>query len=133
MIEQQPLTEQQERKYIKARWKYVRTWVRDLDSYGTDQFHIGIFLMPADAKWHDNSFKEWQEDDSPEGRAKAIHAAYLFTVERERQIAERKKDIVWLFRVGRVRATWSQHGTAILIRERAALDDLQRGMKATDD
>jgi hypothetical protein len=79
------LTMEQERDEVKRCWKFVRTWIKDLDSYGTDQFIIAFFYNARDAKWCDNSFKQWESNYDNEDEA--IHAAWLYTEERKKELA----------------------------------------------
>lgn len=72
-------------KFVREHWEHVRSWVRDLDSYGTDQFNVALFLNTKDAKWCDNPFQGWQEDY---GKEDAVwFAAAEFTRERLKDIA----------------------------------------------
>jgi len=75
-------------KFVRANWEHVRSWVRDLDSYGTDQFNVALFFNEKDAKWCDNPFERWQMDV---GKEKAVwKLAAEFTRNRLKEI-----DITW--------------------------------------
>ena len=67
-------------KIVRQAWKYVKSWVRDLDSYGTDQFNVAIFLNEKDADWEENPYKRWQADVGEE--KKVWREAAEFTKKR---------------------------------------------------
>jgi hypothetical protein len=69
-------------KVVMQHWQHVKSWVRDLDSYGTDQFNVGIFRNEKDAKWTDNYLKRWQHDNDSKGINKVWAEAAEFTVDR---------------------------------------------------
>ena len=107
-------------KFVREHWAHVRSWVRDLDSYGTDQFNVALFLNAKDAKWCDNPFQGWQEDY---GKEDAVwSAAEEFTRERKKQITLFNWDLGWA----------KEHGASAtllaLIEEKLA--ELKRGMTA---
>jgi hypothetical protein len=85
------LTTAQDREYVQSKWKHVRSWIRDLDSYGTDQFNVALFFNEKDARWCDNPFKRWQMDVGKED--KVWHDAFLFTQERAEQIRQLEEQI----------------------------------------
>ena len=122
------MTPQEEREYVESAWTAIR-------NDGTRR-HPDLELGGT---WIPRSDAEWDE---------AWHAAYLFTVERQRQIAEVKEEIVVLkpFAEGRTEEAlttmpvWANDtipallaaGRAIqrtLLREQAALAELKRGLK----
>ena len=108
-----------DKKFVMANWKYVRSWVRDLDSYGTDQFNVALFYDAYDAKWRNNPFQGWQEDV---GKEDAVwFAAAEFTRERKKQITLFTWDLGWA----------KEHGASAtllaLIEEKLA--ELKKGMK----
>jgi hypothetical protein len=78
-------------KFVRDHWKYVRSWVRDLDSYGTDQFNVDLFLNAKDAKWCDNPFQGWQEDYEKEDAVWS--SAAEFTLARLEEIRQLERDI----------------------------------------
>lgn len=90
------MTPKEAEAYTRARWRFPATYVRDLDSYGTDQFRI--YLHPVKRKWSDADgyIKMFQEDDSPSGRLKAWLAAAEFTKQREEEIRQKQAEIAWL-------------------------------------
>lgn len=127
------MSTQAKREYVEKVWEFVRTWVRDLDSYGTDQFNIALFHTKQSATWCENSFKRWQEDNTKAGIKKAINAAFAFTKERERQIAEIEEEIQWLETVQSIFYSNKNRAAAkkrILAREQAALQEMRRGMRS---
>jgi hypothetical protein len=82
------------RAYVEAAWEFPREWVRDLDSYGTDQFNVALYFEEQEVKYRSNAyFARWQEDNTQDGNLKVWLAAYDFTVARERQIAEIEEEI----------------------------------------
>ena len=106
-------------KFVRANWEHVRSWVRDLDSYGTDQFNVALFLNEKDARWCDNPFKGWQMDV---GKEKEVWKdAAKFTRERMKQITLLTWDLGWA----------KEHSASDtlcgLIEEK--LEDLRKGMK----
>jgi hypothetical protein len=120
-------------RIVREAWEWVGTWVRDLDSYGTDQFNIAIFFSEKDAKRHDNPYQHWQEDNDAKGIASAWHSAAKFTVQRQEEIWQVEEEIKIVrneLSLGRDR--WnSPEFIRILAREQATLAELQRGMKGT--
>ena len=81
-------------KFMKSVWKYVRSWVRDLDSYGTDQFIVAIFFSDKDARWCDNPYQGWLEDV---GKEDAVwEAAAEFTRDRLEEIRQRVNQYIQL-------------------------------------
>ena len=73
-------------KFVRDHWLHVRSWVRDLDSYGTDQFNVGIFRNEKDAGWADNYLKRWQHDNDTKGIRKVWAEAFEFTRDRLEKI-----------------------------------------------
>jgi hypothetical protein len=103
-------------QYVRERWE-VYVWQSDghehfIDLLNSGNEKHGAYTFPAKTL------------------AAAWSAARAFTEGREKQIADRESDIEWLRMLGQDARLWTQHGTAILARERAALDELKRGMKA---
>ena len=81
-------------KFMKSVWKYVRSWVRDLDSYGTDQFIVAIFFSDKDARWCDNPYQGWLKDV---GKEDAVwEAAAEFTRDRLEEIRQRVNQYIQL-------------------------------------
>lgn len=87
------MTPKEAEAYTRARWRFPATYVRDLDSYGTDQFRI--YLHPVKRKWSDADgyIKMFQEDDNPSGRRKAWLAAAEFTLQREEEIRQKREEL----------------------------------------
>ena len=119
-------------KFVREHWAYVRSWVRDLDSYGTDQFNVALFLNAKDAKWCDNPFQGWQEDY---GKEKAVWAsAAEFTRNRLEEIRQVEEEMMLLRSMVILLDSEPGDLTApiykrTLARLQAALAELKRGMK----
>jgi hypothetical protein len=75
-------------QFVREHWAHIRTWVRDLDSYGTDQFNIGVFLSEESANCRMDYMRRWQEDDTLQGIATAWAAAAEFTEQRMEEIRQ---------------------------------------------
>jgi len=106
-------------KFVREHWAHVRSWVRDLDSYGTDQFNVALYYREDDAKYGGDYFQRWQEDC---GKEDAVwSAAAKFTWERKKQITLFNWDLGWV----------KEHGASAtllaLIEEKLA--ELKRGMR----
>jgi hypothetical protein len=108
------MTEQEEREYVEARWEKVRHADTALSVLAGPHYVI----ITDDQRHQICAVYRHTESE-------AWHATYLFTVERERQIAEVKEEIDWI-NCGRKIEPAAQR---ILAREQAALAELQRGMK----
>ena len=116
-------------KFVRANWEHVRSWVRDLDSYGTDQFNVALFFNEKDARWCDNPFKEWQMDV---GKEKVVwKLAAEFTRNRLEEIRLLEEEIS-------TQGEFCQHGDecglcAVVARTvgrlQAALAELKKGMR----
>jgi hypothetical protein len=63
-------------EFVEGVWKYIQTWVRDLDSYGTDQFNVGIFLTAKAVHWCDKLFRCFQVDVDKESEVWLTAAAF---------------------------------------------------------
>jgi hypothetical protein len=75
-------------RVVRETWEYVHTYVEYAASCEKDQFHIMIRAQQSGV-WLDFNYQnQLQEDDTPEGRAKAWSVARQFTDERKREIAE---------------------------------------------
>ena len=119
-------------KEVRDAWEHVEMWVRDLDSYGTDQAIVALFFTKKDARVRMDAFQLWQEDDTSKGRRKLWSASAAFTRERKEQIRKVEEEIAWI-------KTMIETGTyifgnekrveRILARETEALNNLRRGMK----
>ena len=112
------LTAQQEREYVEARyrcapWKSVDSnYYVDLLETGTNTHGACTFPGPT--------------------QSAAYHAAYLFTKERERQIAEVEEEVALLEAEATLWPNFYKQQAAysrILARERAALAELKRGLR----
>jgi hypothetical protein len=138
-------------KFVRDNWAHVRSWVRDLDSYGTDQFNVALFLNAKDAKWRNNPFQGWQEDY---GKEDAVwSSAAEFTRSRLEEIRQLRAEIDrWTPDVDQSSEDWREwaHERApsadqnyvreaicghcrdvrTLARLQAALAELKRGMTA---
>ena len=137
----------EDERIVREAWKWVGTWVRDLDSYGTDQFNIAIFFSEKDAKRHDNPYQHWQEDNDAKGIASAWHAAAEFTIRRQEEIRQVEKQIDWIQAASLVYRrhlleelprNWTvlsqesdRIALGILAARQVALTELQRGWKGT--
>jgi hypothetical protein len=106
--------------YMRERWKDIKVWVRDLDSYGTDQFNIEINSSTTLSR-------RWQEDDTREGINKCWQAAYDFTRQREEAIRLMDEEISCLC-LGDHEMPHEVRNR-IIAREQEALADLQRGWR----
>jgi hypothetical protein len=135
-------------KFVRANWEHVRSWVRDLDSYGTDQFNVALFFNEKDARWCDNPFKEWQMDV---GKEKVVwKLAAEFTRNRLEEIRQVEAEIVLVDYDGKGGPDWNdlingrigkEFGLSvsvaqqkirwcrILVRLQAALAELKKGMR----
>lgn len=120
-------------EYVRAQWLYVRHYVRDLDSYGTDQFNVEIFAEKPEhyrlsQKDHslERPLKYFQEDYNKSHLAWL--AAYNFTLEREQAIREKQEEIDWLVDrdIPIDKVSTAQRILSVLT---AQLDDLKRGMR----
>jgi hypothetical protein len=127
----------EDERIVREAWKWVGTWVRDLDSYGTDQFNIAIFFSEKDAKRHDNPYQHWQGDNDAKGIASARHSAAKYTIQRQKQIDDVKEEIIDLKATVLMATSTGQTkretiNRRILAARQAALAELQRGMKETE-
>ena len=124
----------EDERIVREAWEWVGTWVRDLDSYGTDQFNIAIFFSEKDAKRHDNPYQHWQEDNDAKGIASARHAAAEYTIQRQEEIRQVEEEIIDLKATVLMAASTGQIkretiNRRILAARQAALAELQRGWK----
>ena len=108
-------------EYVRARWEWIIIRQRD-DRFEWEWFGSLMWKMSSTLA----------DDETA-----AIHAAYLFTKERERQIAEARKAVELL--QGILRDPLAQHYEddaeiyrGIAVREQSRLADLKRGMKCLD-
>ena len=117
-------------KYVTSKWRHLRQWVRDLDSYGTNQFNVAIFFTEETARWKEDPFHRWQEDDNYSGRERVWAQAYEFTRKREREIEEFEAELMWLEAESSMSDEFPYpEALRIIAREQAALADLKRGMR----
>jgi hypothetical protein len=119
-------------KFVRKHWEHVRSWVRDLDSYGTDQFNVALFLNAKDAKWCDNPFQGWQEDVGKEDTVWS--AAAEFTRSRLEEIRQVEEEMMLLRSMVILLDSEPGDLTApiykrTLARLQAALAELKRGMR----
>ena len=127
-------------KFVRVYWEHVRSWVRDLDSYGTDQSNVALYYREDDAKYGHDYFQRWQKDV---GKEDAVwSSAAEFTRSRLEEIRQVEEEIM---RVGGCVRVYEHHTiensyplniaakecwNRILSREKAALAELKRGMTA---
>jgi hypothetical protein len=144
----------QQEEYVRARWQFVGVWVRDLDSYGTDQFNVILCFPQEDADYNQEYFMRWQEDNDPKGRAAAWQAAYDFTVAREEEIRQLDEEICQMDDLSQMKRqdidceidtaegydpSWNDNALVVYVRDlceysrtlarlQQALEDLEKGM-----
>jgi phage terminase Nu1 subunit (DNA packaging protein) len=94
------MTPAEEEAYVRARWIRVTN-------------HGAYIVIRNVFRFCSESFIDW-------------HAAYLFTVQREAEIADVKEEIELLESLS---ITDYRRGIAILAREQAALAELKKGWK----
>jgi hypothetical protein len=112
------MTHEEERAAVEAAWSDL-----DDDPFAGKVGHDGKYhvFLPG---WFENGYL------TPNA---AWHAAYLYTVERQRQIAEVQEEIAWINECAidplMSSAQESNIKTRILAVEQQRLEDLQSGMK----
>lgn len=112
--------------YVRARWQYVSPWpVQNINS-------DGLYLELGCSREHIIARIESKEGDIMR-RLPAYLAAYAFTLEHERKIAERRGRI-WRIELAkqvmeRRGYEWGDLGDAILNDEKRKLAELLRGFK----
>lgn len=118
------LTAQQEQEYVEARWKRVAYHESGLTSAGKCYVTIDADDHPTAGTllfMHHGGTK-----------AAVFHAAYLYTKERKRQIAEVEEKVALLEAEATLWPNFYKQQAAysrILAREQAALADLKRGLR----
>ena len=133
-------------KFVRASWEHVRSWVRDLDSYGTDQFNVSLHYDEDAAKYGGDYFQRWQEDDTRKGHNAVWSSAAEFTRSRLEEIRQVEEEIRLLEGYNKSNKSCSensfaelrsreQHATSFItvrrtiVRLHAALAELKRGMR----
>jgi hypothetical protein len=119
-------------KFVRKHWENVRSWVRDLDSYGTDQFNVTLHYDEDAAKYGGDYFQRWQEDDTKKGHCAVWSAAAEFTRNRLREATLIEMEIAWVEYAGRQGFDTMEQAMAyerVIERTKAALAELKRDMK----
>ena len=121
-------------QFVREHWAHIRTWVRDLDSYGTDQFNIGVFLSEESANCCMDYMRRWQEDNTWQGIATACTAAAEFTEQRLKDVRQVEIEIALLRGLLFLLSAEPGDMTApiwerVIVREQAALESLKKGMR----
>jgi len=121
-------------EFVRSVWKNVKSWVRDLDSYGTNQFNVGLFLSSKDARWDDKPFQCWQNNDDLEGVKKTWKQARKFTEKVQSKIKDIEAELLWMEAESTMSDGFpSPEELRIISREQAHLTELKRGMKPPID
>jgi hypothetical protein len=120
------MTEQEEREYVEKVWPECEAkWLPSMPY----RFRVEM-RYDSDMVWADLKGSGFFKTDSELTEQRAWHAAYLFTVERQRQIKEVEEEIQWIAGVVYGRAHFNHPAVErILAVEQQRLADLQRGMK----
>jgi hypothetical protein len=111
------MTSQEEREWVEARWERIET---DLDPLYANYVKLHNGLWP-------DVISQWDTFRAEDQEA-AWHAAYLFTLDRERQIAEVEEEIS-LINGWRWIHEDNAAGKRILAAEQRRLDALRTGWK----
>jgi hypothetical protein len=123
-------------KFVRDNWAHVRSWVRDLDSYGTDQFNVALYFDEKDAEHHSGDyFQRWQEDNDCKGFNEVWSSAAEFTRSRLEEIRQVEEEMMLLRSMVILLDSEPRDLTApiykrTLARLQAALEQLKRGMTA---
>ena len=135
-------------KFVRASWEHVRSWVRDLDSYGTDQFNVSLHYDEDAAKYGGDYFQRWQEDDTRKGHNAVWSSAAEFTRSRLEEIRQGEREIDRIENYFWSASNWQENlddleeqgqvvdavrqqcaDVRIVARLQAALAELKRGMR----
>jgi hypothetical protein len=136
-------------KFVREHWAHVRSWVRDLDSYGTDQFNVALYFDEKDAEHHSGDyFQRWQEDNDCKGFNEVWSSAAEFTRSRLEEIRQVEREIDRIENYFWSASNWQENlddleeqgqvvdavrqqcaDVRIVARLQAALAELKRGMR----